>query len=532
MSRPLLSLCLIVRDEEAMLPDLLTALGDLPDEICAVDTGSTDGTVALLEAAGARVRRIAWTDDFAAARNAALDMARGDWILSLDADERPSPDLVTAIRAVTRDPGAGAATVRLVDELPGGARRTTRLLRLWRRDPSIRFRHRIHEDATAAVAAFLERTGLAVRHLPGTLRHLGYRRDVAAARAKKERDRRLLEAAVAEDPRDWYSWYKLLELARFWNDHELWREVTARVLAELRAAGPAALAGFRFAGDLVVLLGQGCCRTPAEELEFLEGWRDALLDSPEDRFRRGLLREITGDLAGARRDYTVGLRLPAPALEQLSTVRPLLGLARVAALEGDWREALSLADAALAENPLDPEALLAAVTAAHHAGDLDRWLADHTARHGRTPELLAALGEYHLAAGRWQAARAVLAEAVAAGAGPAAADRLARARLAAGDLDGARATAAAAMAEHPPAALGVLVCDLAAGHDLDLDVEIDAETADSALREWLDVLWRSRRTDLMTGFVERMGMVTDHFPWLADHLQEKTRELREQAPRR
>ncbi len=81
-----------------MLPGFLAACAGLWDELCAVDTGSRDATVDLLEAAGARVVRRPWDDDFAAARNASLDLATGDWILFLDADERPTP------QAVPRDP--------------------------------------------------------------------------------------------------------------------------------------------------------------------------------------------------------------------------------------------------------------------------------------------------------------------------------------------------------------------------------------------------------------------------------------------
>ena len=51
--------------------------------------------------------------------------------------------------------------------------------------------------------------------------HLGYVRERAQARNKKQRDTELLWRSVGEDPNDFYSWFKLLELARFWNDPQL-----------------------------------------------------------------------------------------------------------------------------------------------------------------------------------------------------------------------------------------------------------------------------------------------------------------------
>ena len=69
-------LCLIVRDEEAVLARALRSVRGVVDTIAVVDTGSTDGTVALAERLGARVARFTWCDDFAAARNRSLELAR------------------------------------------------------------------------------------------------------------------------------------------------------------------------------------------------------------------------------------------------------------------------------------------------------------------------------------------------------------------------------------------------------------------------------------------------------------------------
>ncbi len=89
---PLVSACLIVKDEEAMLPDCLESLRDLTSEVVVYDTGSSDDTVQIAREAGARVIEGHWESSFALARNAALAHAAGEWVLSIDADERLRAD--------------------------------------------------------------------------------------------------------------------------------------------------------------------------------------------------------------------------------------------------------------------------------------------------------------------------------------------------------------------------------------------------------------------------------------------------------
>jgi hypothetical protein len=99
------SACIIARDEEERLPECLESVG-FCDEIVVVDGGSSDGTVAVARARGARVVEQQWLG-FAAQRNVALDAATGDWILEIDADERVSPELREEILAFLASPPAG-----------------------------------------------------------------------------------------------------------------------------------------------------------------------------------------------------------------------------------------------------------------------------------------------------------------------------------------------------------------------------------------------------------------------------------------
>lgn len=81
------SLCMIVKNEEAVLKDCLDSLQALMDEIIIVDTGSTDRTKEIAAQYTDKIYDFQWCNDFSAARNFAFSKATGDYIYSADADE-------------------------------------------------------------------------------------------------------------------------------------------------------------------------------------------------------------------------------------------------------------------------------------------------------------------------------------------------------------------------------------------------------------------------------------------------------------
>lgn len=101
-----LSVTLITHNEGANIVDCLRSV-PFADEWIVVDSGSTDNTRELAESFGARVVRTDGWPGFGPQKNKALALARGEWVLSLDADERVSPELAASIRAVI-SAGSGA----------------------------------------------------------------------------------------------------------------------------------------------------------------------------------------------------------------------------------------------------------------------------------------------------------------------------------------------------------------------------------------------------------------------------------------
>jgi glycosyltransferase involved in cell wall biosynthesis len=150
----LISAALIVRDEEKNIGACLESIAALVGEIVVVDTGSSDRSREIAAGHGARVIDYEWQDDFAAARNFAIDHATGEWILYIDADERVRPCDRRIVEGLLNEPGLYSCTVRFHPRTGFTAYPEHRL---FRRDARIRFRSAIHEtilpDLDRVVAA-------------------------------------------------------------------------------------------------------------------------------------------------------------------------------------------------------------------------------------------------------------------------------------------------------------------------------------------------------------------------------------------
>jgi len=214
-----LSLCMIVRDEEKLLPQCLESVKSIADEMVIVDTGSADRTVEIAESFGARVFHHTWNNDFAEARNVSLRHATSDWILVLDADEVIAKRDLPRIRSLLNSSNAWAykLTLRnyeLTSEIRGStlnpgdyeegrkfpAYGAVNLIRLFRNRPDILFKGRVHELITPS--GRVKDEGLIVMGTEIPVHHYGKVLDYEKVIRKARIYREIGEKKIFDNPKD------------------------------------------------------------------------------------------------------------------------------------------------------------------------------------------------------------------------------------------------------------------------------------------------------------------------------------------
>jgi glycosyltransferase involved in cell wall biosynthesis len=224
-----LSVALIVRDEAEFIADCLRSIERHVDQIVLVDTGSVDDTIDIARRFPVDLHHFRWCDDFSAARNFALDQAKSDWILYIDADERLDVPNGVFLENLLSNRSKVGWRLRLHPRIGWTPYAE---LRLFRNDPQIRFQGVIHERIHPTLEAFGQAHGLDVGDCGLNLYHVGYEAD---QRPKNSRNIPLLREYLCRDPDRLYCWWHLGECLRLADDpagaSEAWSTGITRLLA-------------------------------------------------------------------------------------------------------------------------------------------------------------------------------------------------------------------------------------------------------------------------------------------------------------
>jgi tetratricopeptide (TPR) repeat protein len=299
-ARQRLSLCMIVRDEEKRLGRCLASAMPWVGEAVVVDTGSRDRTVALAEAAGARVLRFDWCDDFSKARNFALDAATRKWALVLDADERLVVDDPEGFGRALERAQPVAFSIDCRDQLDEGGVAVGPVMRLFRRDlDGMRYQGEVHEQVMAVARRHADADHARFLHIV----HDGYTRGVMAEHRTQERNLALARAMTSSRPEDPFAWFCLGQALSSVDGAEA-IAAYERALQKLAPLGRAhrdeSYLAALWLGLLRVVMASG---DAVKARRLSEG---ALVDfprSPDLRFLRGKLLLDAGETAGAAMEF-------------------------------------------------------------------------------------------------------------------------------------------------------------------------------------------------------------------------------------
>lgn len=381
-ARPRVSLTMIVRDEEANLPACLGSAEGLFDEVVVVDTGSTDRTAEVARSFGARVFDFVWVGDFAAARNAALARATGDYAFWLDADDvldPPQRDRLKGLLAGLRDGDEAAYVVRCAcdpDRDGGGGETVVDHVRLFPLREDVRWTYRVHEQILPA----LRRAGVPVRWTDVTVRHTGYS-DPGLRGRKLGRDEAILLEELDDRPGDPFVLFNLGSIAVERRD---WRGALSHLARSLEGSSPTD----SITKKLYALIAR-CRQSLGEPEKALAACAAGLAVDPDDAellFREAVVRRNAGDRAGTEECWRRVLTLRRP--ERFASVDAGIyghltrrNLAALAEERGDRVAAAALWAEVLAERPGDRDAAWAGHRLGHPADpSLIAWLVPDSAR--------------------------------------------------------------------------------------------------------------------------------------------------------
>lgn len=206
-----LSLCMIVKDEEANISRCLESISSFVDEIIIFDTGSSDQTKAICEKFGAKIFDYEWNNDFSQARNACIKEASSDWILWLDADEQLVLKNEFDLRNALSDNKDCIYTVKMYHVYGSGGLEdkeyhTSHSIRLFPNGKGLTFEGIIHETIP------FEESDYSVKLLPSVyLIHYGYQSITLLTKAVRNLNLLVLQKNTSED-NPWIDYHIAAEL--------------------------------------------------------------------------------------------------------------------------------------------------------------------------------------------------------------------------------------------------------------------------------------------------------------------------------
>lgn len=309
----MLTLCMIVKNEEENLKNCLSKAADFVDEIVIVDTGSKDNTKSIALEFTDKIYDFKWCNDFSKARNFSISKSSNDWILVLDADEIITEfsryNIDNFIKNASNKNKVGRIQrINIMEYSNENKKYIERVNRLFNKN-YFHYEGIIHEQLAAFNGKTYETDVIDI-----TAEHIGYTKEVLARTDKLKRNISLLKEALKNDSKDPYVYFQLGKsyyMLRDYNNSVLYFEKALSFELDFR---------LEYAEDLVETYGYSLINSGKySEALILENCFEVYSKSADFNFLMGLIYMNNAKFSQAVDSFLVCTKFQHSKVEGITT---------------------------------------------------------------------------------------------------------------------------------------------------------------------------------------------------------------------
>ncbi|WP_243125424.1 glycosyltransferase family 2 protein [Clostridium amazonitimonense] len=330
----MISLCMIVKNEEKVLDRCLNSLKDTLDEIIIIDTGSHDGTKEIALKYTDKVFDFTWCNDFSKARNFSISKASNDWVLILDADEVIKEFNIGSLKSFCNENNNKVTgRIKIVNEYEddyGTKRYIERINRLFNRK-FFEYKGSIHEQIVC-------KNGLdyMTQNVDIVVDHTGYSKEVLNRTNKIQRNIDLLRVAIKENNKDPYLYYQLGKsyfMGKNYKEASIFFEKAVTLVDNF---------GYEYVEDLIESYGYSLINlNEFKKAKIIEKYNKYYLSSPDYYFLMALVYMNNNEFQKAAETFLRCTEFKEGKVEGITTYLPLYNIGIIFECLGLKEEALS-----------------------------------------------------------------------------------------------------------------------------------------------------------------------------------------------
>ncbi|WP_027308325.1 glycosyltransferase [Caloramator sp. ALD01] len=328
----MISLCVIVRDEEKNLDRCLSSVNNFVNEIIIVDTGSKDNTKYIAKKYTDKIYDFKWENDFSKARNFSIEKANYEWILILDADEiitKFNRQEIDNFIKFKKDVLGRIDIINLISDKNGVKKSKQRVARLFNKN-YFRYKGKIHEQLEKKDSDYL-----CMEDIDIEVEHVGYDKKINNLRYKLNRNIELLLVEIENNDTDPYLYYQLGKsyyMGEFYDMAEKQFEIAIKYVTDYR---------YEYIEDLIETYGYTLLSLGKYEkaLKIID-YESYLCDSADFYFLKGLICMNNGYIYESIKSFEIASNKEKYKVEGVNSYLTFYNLGVIYECLGDINKAI------------------------------------------------------------------------------------------------------------------------------------------------------------------------------------------------